>query len=54
MSLPRRNLVDAYSLPEPSQLVSEDLDVVSLLTTTVALFGLGLTSVLSLLGLLAG
>ncbi len=53
MPLPRRNLVD-YSLPEPAELAAEDLDVLSVLTMTVALFGLGLTSVVSLLGLLGG
>ncbi len=53
MKLPRRNLAD-YSLPEPTQFAAEDLDVLSVLTMTVALFGLGLTSVISLLGLLGG
>lgn len=54
MRLPRRNLSDAYFLPEPSQLAEDDFDVLSVLTMSVALFGLGLTSVLSLLGLFAG
>lgn len=54
MPLPRRTLADSYHLPEPTELAGEDNDVLSLLTTTVALFGLGLVSVLSLLGLVTG
>jgi hypothetical protein len=52
MSTPRRNL--AEHLPEPSQLGEDEVDVLSLLTMTVALFGLALTSVVSLYGLLLG
>jgi hypothetical protein len=54
MRLPRPTLADPYTLPEPSDLASEGTDVLSLLTTTVALFGLGLYSVLSLIGLVTG
>jgi hypothetical protein len=54
MRLPRPTLAEPYTLPEPSELASEDTDVLSLLTTTVALFGLGLYSVLSLIGLVTG
>lgn len=54
MHLPRPTLPDPYSLPDPSELGSDETDLLSLLTTTVALFGLGLTSLLSLLGLIAG
>jgi hypothetical protein len=54
MRLTRPTLADSYTLPEPSELAGEDTDVLSLLTTTVALFGLGLISVLSLFGLVAG
>jgi len=54
MHLPRPTGSDSYSLPDPSELVADETDLLSLLTTTVALFGLGLTSLLSLLGLMAG
>lgn len=51
MSPSRRNL--AEYLPDASQ-PEEDVDVLSLLTMTVALFGLALTSIVSLYGLLRG
>ncbi len=54
MQMPRRTLAESYSPPEPAELANEDTDVLSLLTTTVALFGLGLFSLLSLFGLVAG
>lgn len=52
MSPSRRNL--AEYLHEPAQLGEEEVDVLSLLTMTVALFGLALTSLVSLYGLLFG
>lgn len=50
----RPDFVDYDWSPDAGQLAADELDVLSILTTTVALFGLGLMSVLSLFGLVAG